>query len=114
MPHIKSGKIRVIATTARKRLNYLPEIPTLPEAGVSGVDIAPWQGMLAPAGTPRPIIDRLHSEVVSMIKQPESLALLASTGTDPVGSSPEEFAAKIRHELATFGEIIKAAGLKKQ
>jgi tripartite-type tricarboxylate transporter receptor subunit TctC len=111
MPHIKSGKIKVIAASGKKRLPYLPNVPTFDEAGVPGVDAAPWQGMLAPANTPRAIINKLYTEVVKMLKQPDTLEQLAATGSEPVGSSPAEFAAKIKRELEEFGKIIKGVGL---
>lgn len=114
MPQIKSGKIRVIATSAAKRLPYLPDVPTFEEAGVTGIDVTVWQGLLAPARTPRPIINRLYEEVRQLLKQPDTLERLAALGSDPVGSSPAEFAVKLKRELQEFGKVIKALGLKPQ
>jgi tripartite-type tricarboxylate transporter receptor subunit TctC len=114
MPQIKTGRIRVLATSAAKRLPYLPDVPTFEEAGVSGVDVVVWQGLLAPVRTPRPIINRVHADVVKLLKLRETQERLAALGSDPVGSSPEEFAAKLKRELQEFGKIIKALGLKPQ
>lgn len=114
MPQIKAGRIRVLATSAPQRLPYLPDVPTFAEAGVSGMDVVVWQGLLAPARTPRPIVHRVHAEVVSLLKLPETLERLAALGSDPVGSSPEAFAAKLKRELHEFGNVIKVLGLKVQ
>jgi tripartite-type tricarboxylate transporter receptor subunit TctC len=114
LPQIRTGKIKVIATAAAKRLPYLPDVPTLLEAGVAGVEAAPWTGLLAPTKTSRAIIDRLHAEVVQLLKVPETLERLAALGSDPVGSAPEAFAAKIRRDLSATGAIVKAIGMKPQ
>jgi len=111
MPYIKSGKVNVLATSASKRLAYLPDVPTFAELGVP-VDTAPWQGLLGPAKMPRTIVSRLHTEVAKLLKLPDMVKRLAATGSEPVGSTPEEFAAKLRHELQEFGKIIPALGLK--
>jgi tripartite-type tricarboxylate transporter receptor subunit TctC len=114
MPQVKSGMIRVIATTAPERLPYLPNVPTFKESGVSGLEIAPWQGLMVPTGTPRAIINRLYSEVVQLLKLPDARKRLAALGSDPIGSSPEQFAAKIRREMQESEKIIKSIGLKPQ
>jgi len=114
LPQVRSGKIRVIATSSAQRLSYLPDVPTLQEAGVIGVDASPWTGLLAPAKTQRVIVNRLHAEVVQMLKAPDTLERLAALGSDPVGSSPEVFATKIRRDIASTGAIAKAIGMKAQ
>lgn len=114
MPQIKAGRIRVLATSAPQRLPYLPDVPTFTEAGVSGMNVVVWQGLLAPARTPRLIVDRVHAEVVALLKSPETLERLAALGSDPVGSSPAVFAAKLKRELHEFGNVIKVLGLKAQ
>ena len=111
LPQLKTGKIKVLATSASKRVKYLPEVQTLAEAGITGVEVSPWQGILAPAGTPRAIIDLLHAEIVKLLKRPETLERLAALGGDPVGSSPTEFRAKLERELKEFGKIIPALGI---
>lgn len=114
LPQLKSGKIKVIATSAAKRVRYLPEVPTFDEAGVSGVESSPWQGLLAPAGTPPAIVNLLHTEVVKLLKRPEHVDRLAALGADPVGSSPAAFRAKLERELNTFAKLIPALGIKPQ
>ncbi len=114
LPQIKTGKIKVIATSASKRVRYLPDVPTFEEAGVTGVEASPWQGLLAPAGTPRAIINQLHGEIVKLLKRPETVERLASLGGDPVGSSPAEFRAKLERELNAFAKVIPALGLQRQ
>jgi len=114
LPQINSGRIRVIATSAAKRLSYAPEVPTLAEEGVLNLDAAPWQGLLAPAGTPHVIVARIHAEIVRLLKLKESQERLAALGADPVGSTPEEFRSKLATELQEFGRIIPALGLKRQ
>lgn len=112
MSHIKSGRIKILATTNKNRLPYLPDVPTVDEVGLARLEFVSWVGLLAPAGTPRIIIDRLHDEIAKLLKEPETLERLAATGNDPVGSSPEEFAAHIKRELDLFGKVIKTAGIK--
>jgi tripartite-type tricarboxylate transporter receptor subunit TctC len=112
MPSIKSGRIKVLATSSAQRLAYLPEVPTFAEAGLPGVNVSPWQGILAPARTPRTIIDQLQRAVVSVLKQPDTIERIVATGSDPVGSTPDELTAKIRNELEYFGRIVKAANIR--
>jgi tripartite-type tricarboxylate transporter receptor subunit TctC len=112
LPQVKTGKIKVIATSAAKRVQYLPDVPTFDEAGVTGVEASPWQGLLAPAGTPRAIITHLHREVAKLLTRTEIVERLAALGADPVGSSPAEFRVKLERELTAFGKIIPALGLQ--
>src|SRR3990172_4105372 len=95
MPQIKAGKIKVLATSSPKRLSYLPEVPTFDEVGMPALSLSPWQGILAPAKTPRAIVDKLYRAVVTALKDPDTLQRLAATGSDPQGTTPEEFTAKI-------------------
>lgn len=112
LPHIKSGKLKVLGTSGKARSSYLPDVPTLMESGIKDFNTAPWQGLLAPAKTPDAIIDRLYRQVAEVLKQPETRERLAFLGTDVVGSSPQEFAAFIRRELEQNGKVIKAVGMK--
>jgi tripartite-type tricarboxylate transporter receptor subunit TctC len=112
IPQVKAGKVKAIATSSAKRLPYLPDVPTLGEAGLPGFEAGAWQGLMVPAGTPRTVIDRLHAEVAKMLKESDTLQRLAALGSDPVGSTPEEFKAKIQRELQEFGKIIRDLGLK--
>ena len=112
MPQIKSGRVRILASSSAKRLAYLPEVPTFTEVGLPAVGVSPWQGILAPAKTPRAIIDKLHRAVVTVLTQTDVAERLRATGSDPVGSTPAELTAKIRKELDYFGRVIKSANIK--
>jgi len=114
MPQIKMGKIKVLATSSAKRLPYLPDVPTFEEAGVGRIEATVWQGLLAPANTPRAIVNRIYGETATLLKQGDTLDKLAALGSDPIGSSPEAFAAKLRRELQEIGKIIRTLGLKPQ
>lgn len=112
IPFLKSGKLKVLATSNPKRLSYLPDVPTFDEVGMPALSLSPWQGILAPAKTPRVAIDKLHRAVVAALKDSDTLKRLAATGSDPEGSTPEEFTAKIKKELEFYGRVIKAANIK--
>jgi tripartite-type tricarboxylate transporter receptor subunit TctC len=112
VPQVRSGKLRPLGVTSAKRSSALPEVPTIAESGVPGYETATWYGMLAPAGTPPAIIERLNREIVKILGVPELRARLAFEGADPVGNSPEEFAEYIRLELARWARTIKQAGIQ--
>ncbi len=112
MPHAKSGKLRPIAVTSDKRSRTLPELPTIAETGVAGYEASTWYGMLAPAQTPRPIVNRLHREVVKTLAAPEMRERLFAQGFEPAGNTPEEFGAYIKSEIAKWARVIKDAGIK--
>ena len=111
-PYVKSGKVKVIASLAKRRLPYFPDTPTLAELGVPMDSAAPWQGILGPAKMPRPIVMRLYSEVATVLKRPEIVERLVATGAEVVGSTPDEFAEKIKQDLQEFAKIIPALGMK--
>jgi tripartite-type tricarboxylate transporter receptor subunit TctC len=111
-PHVKSGKLRALAVIAPQRLPALPEVPTVAEAGLPGFEVTTWYGILAPSGTPRPIIARLNAELVKVMHSPEMKERLAGIGTDPVTSTPEEFAAYIQAEIGKWGDVIRKATLR--
>jgi tripartite-type tricarboxylate transporter receptor subunit TctC len=111
-PHVKSGRLRALAVIAPQRLPALPEVPTVAEAGLPGFEVTTWYGILAPAGTPRPVIARLNAELVKVMHSPEMKERLAGIGTDPVTSTPEEFTAYIQAEIGKWGDVIRKAGLK--
>jgi tripartite-type tricarboxylate transporter receptor subunit TctC len=111
-PHIKSGRLRALGVTGSKRAPGAENIPTIAEAGVPGYEAVQWYGVLAPAATPRDIIVKLHTGVVRALQNPEVRQRLLNDGAEPVGSSPEEFAAYLRSETAKWAKVIQAAGIK--
>jgi tripartite-type tricarboxylate transporter receptor subunit TctC len=111
LPHIKSGRLRALAVTGAKRSEALPGVPTMAEAGVPGYESVQWYGVLAPAGTPREIVQRLYAEIAKALHAGEVRERLAADGAEPVGSTPEEFAAFIRAEIAKWSKVAKAAGI---
>jgi tripartite-type tricarboxylate transporter receptor subunit TctC len=112
MPHVRSGKLRALALSAPKRSAEYPDLPTFAEAGLREYDTNAWYSMHAPAGTPPEIVRRLNTELVAILRDPDILARFKQLSTDPVGNSPEEFAAFVRAELDKYARIIKAAGIK--
>jgi tripartite-type tricarboxylate transporter receptor subunit TctC len=112
LPFIKAGRLRALAVVAPKRLAAIPEVPTAAEAGLPNYEVTTWYGVLAPAGTPKPIIARLNAEIVRVMHAPDLQERFAATGTEPRTSTPEEFADFIRQEMAKWGKVVRAAGLK--
>ena len=111
-PHIKSGKLRVLAVTTLKRNASAPEIPTMSESGVPGYETAQWFGLLAPAKTDQAIIAKLQSEIVRILNDPEVKSRLAADGADAVGGTPDQFAQHIRTEVAKWNKVVKQIGLQ--
>jgi tripartite-type tricarboxylate transporter receptor subunit TctC len=112
LPQIRAGKLRAMGIAAAQRSPVAPEIPTIAEAGGPEFVLASWYGLLAPAGTPRDIIAKLHAEVVKALAIPELRERYVSTGLDPIGSSPEQFAAEIRDDTARWGRVARAANVR--
>ena len=112
MPHVKSGRIRPLGVTLLKRLEILPDVPTIAETGLPGFKTSQWFGFLAPAGTPAPIVDRIHKALARAAGSPDVKSRLAAQGVDVVSTSPKEFAKVIREELAQWAVVVKAAGIK--
>ena len=111
-PHVKSGRVRALAVTGTHRSAALPDLPTMVESGVAGYESSTWYGLLAPKGTPRAIVNKLHDEVVAFLKQPATRDRLLSEGAEPVGNTPEQFGAFIQSEINKWGKVIRTAGLK--
>jgi tripartite-type tricarboxylate transporter receptor subunit TctC len=107
----KSGRVRALATTTAARSPSWPELPTVAESGVPGFEVSAWFGVLAPAGTPRPIIDRLSGELIKMVRNREVREGLLAQGSDPVGSTPEEFGRHLRNEIDKWAKVVQASGL---
>jgi len=112
MPHAKAGRLRALGVTGSKRSTELPEVPTIAEAGLPGYEIATWFGLVAPAGTPAPVVERLNETLKRIVGEPDTRAYLISQGVDPITSSPAEFAALIKSEIPKFARIVKAAGIE--
>ncbi|MEQ1776345.1 MAG: tripartite tricarboxylate transporter substrate binding protein [Burkholderiales bacterium] len=114
MPYIKSGKIRALGVTTAKRLTSLPGVPSIAESALPGFESSQWFGILAPAGTPRPVIDRLHLAITRAAGNPEMKDKLEGMGMTLINSTPEQFATVIRNETETWAKVIKTAGIKPQ
>lgn len=112
MAHVKAGTLRALAVTGAKRSPELPDVPTMAEAGITGQEAETMQGLLAPAGTPREIVDRLQREIAKIVAQPDTKEKLAAMGFDPVANTPEQFAAYINAEIIRWGKVVREANLK--
>ncbi|WP_341914787.1 tripartite tricarboxylate transporter substrate binding protein [Polaromonas sp. YR568] len=111
-PHIQSGKVRAIAVSSAKRLESLPNVPTIAESGVPGFEVVSWQGIFVPAGTPKPIVDRLHAEIMKILQTTEMQDRLKSLGMQPSSMTPDQVAAFQKAEVEKWAQVIKAAGIK--
>jgi tripartite-type tricarboxylate transporter receptor subunit TctC len=112
LPQVRSGKLKALAVTGEKRSLAAPDVPTMMEAGVKAYESATWYGLLAPAKTPATIVQRLNTEVVAILKQPEVNDRLSREGADPAGSTPEEFARYIKSEISKWAKVVKAANIQ--
>jgi len=110
-PHIRAGRLRLLASLGEKRATAFPDAPTMVEAGYRRVVVTGWTGLLAPTGTPAEIVDRIHRETARHLSSPELRERLSSVGAEPVGSSPSEFAAFIRAEMEKWSRVVRDAGL---
>ncbi len=111
VPHVKAGKLRALGVTGASRLSSAPDLPTIGES-VPGYDVTSWYGIVAPRGTPVPIVDRVYREIAAMVRKPDVAERLAALGIDPEGNTPREFAAQLKSDIAKWGKVIKAAGVK--
>lgn len=112
LPHVKSGKLRALAVTSGTRAKALPDIPTIAESGVPGYDAVGWRALVMPKGTPRPILMKVHAAVVAALKDPVIGERLASQLYEPIGNTPEQFAAFIAAENDKWGKLVKKVGLR--
>jgi tripartite-type tricarboxylate transporter receptor subunit TctC len=111
MPQIQAGKVKAIAVLSKERLPYLPDVPTIREGGIENCEVAIWYGMLAPAGTPREIIQRLNAEWLKIVAMPDTMEKMKSAGTDPLSSTPEQFAEFIKAETVRWARVIREANI---
>ena len=112
VPHVKSGRVRLIAMTTEKRSPAFPEVPTVVESGIPGVIAVAWFGIHAPSATPKAIIARLHDEAVKVVREPSIRDRFLADGADPVGSTPDEFGRFVASEIGKWTKVVKAAGIK--
>lgn len=111
-PHIQSGRLRALAVTTARRSPVFPDVPTMAESGLPGQESDTLQGMLVPAGTPAAVVRRLHADVVKILAQPETRDRISALGFNIIASSPQEFAAQIKVEVAKWAKVVKEAGIK--
>ena len=111
MPHVQSGRLRALAVSSGKRFSAVPELPTVAESGVPGFDVSSWYGLLAPAKTPPAIVSKMNADAVKVLCEPEIRKRLEGLGLEVVGSTPDEFGAFIKGEMAKWGPVIKAANI---
>jgi tripartite-type tricarboxylate transporter receptor subunit TctC len=114
LPHVASGRVRPLGVSAAKRLALLPEVPTISEAALPGFESSQWFGVLAPAGTPRAIVERLHQAIAAVARQAEAREKLLAMGMEPLVSTPERFSEVIKEEIVRWAQVIKTAGIAPQ
>ncbi len=112
LPAVKAGRLRALGVTTLKHWQGAPDIPTMAEAGLAGYEVNSWYGLLAPAGTPRSIIQRLNSEVARALREPDARERLYTIGAEPMDNTPDEFAAYITAEMAKWSKVVKTAGIR--
>jgi tripartite-type tricarboxylate transporter receptor subunit TctC len=110
--HVKAGRLRPLANLGPRRSDQLPQVPTMKEAGVSGVEVTVWYGVLAPAATPRDIVNRLAEAIARAARSPDMQQKLQDLGAEPVGNKPEEFSKLLREEVVRWAEVVKVSGAK--
>lgn len=111
-PHVKSGRLKGLAVTTLKRSSFMPELPTLDEVGLRGYEVVEWYGVAVPAGTPRAVLAKLHAELVAAVNSGEVKEKLARQMTEPVTTTPAEFAVFLKADLAKYAKIVKNAGIR--
>ncbi|HET7159774.1 MAG TPA: tripartite tricarboxylate transporter substrate-binding protein, partial [Burkholderiales bacterium] len=114
LPHVRAGRLKGLAVGSLKRTRAIPELPSVNELGYAGYEAGSWFGVVAPAGTPRPIVTRLNKEVVKALAAPELNDRLSSEGAEPAANTPEEFAAFIKAEIIKWGKVTRAAKIEPQ
>jgi tripartite-type tricarboxylate transporter receptor subunit TctC len=112
LPMLRDGRLRALGVTTAARNPALPDVPTVAEAGLPGFEVESWNGLLAPAGTPRPVIERLSEDLRAILAEPDMRARLAEQGAEPAPSAPDAFARRIRDDLAKWAGVVRAAGIQ--
>jgi len=112
IPHMKAGKVRALAVTSAARSGVAPEVPTMAEQGLAGYELSSWQAVFAPAGTPKPIIERLHAEIAKILKMPDVAKKLTDLGLDLSGMTPAELAAVVKSDVPRLGKVVRDSGAK--
>ena len=112
LPQVKAGKLRMLGVTSTRRVPELPDVPTVAESGLAGFDVVPWFGLFTPAGTPRPVIQKLNAEIVKILDAPDTRQRLSGHGLIPGGGKPEELGAFLKAEIAKWAKLIKEAGIR--
>jgi tripartite-type tricarboxylate transporter receptor subunit TctC len=112
LPHVRAGRLRALAVAGDKRSDLMPEVPTMKEAGVDGVEVTIWYGVLAPAATPREVVDTLAAAVIKAARSPDIRQRLLEQGAEPIGNTPEEFARQLREEVARWNKVVAASGIR--
>ena len=111
-PHVKAGRLRAIAVSTRSRSSAMPDVPTVAESGLKGFEVAVWQGILAPAGTPRAMVDKLYADTAAALKRPEMKERMAAHGADVIASTPQEFADFMKADLTKWAKVVKDSGAR--
>jgi tripartite-type tricarboxylate transporter receptor subunit TctC len=113
-PTVKDGQVRALGVTGKKRSNILPDVPTIDEAGVPGYEATIWLGIMAPKGTPQPIVDKLNAEIGKVVNRPDVKESWAKQGVEPMTMSPAEFDKYLRADIEKWGKVVKEANIKVQ
>lgn len=114
LPHVKAGRLRIVTVASARRSQFAPEVPTISESGVPGVVVDNWLAMFTTGGTPMPVVDKLNAEIVKAVRTPEVAARITEQGVDIVTSTPAEFGAFFKSEIAKFAKVVAAAGIEQQ
>jgi tripartite-type tricarboxylate transporter receptor subunit TctC len=111
MGFVREKRMTMLAVTTAKRMSLFPDVPTLAESGMPGFEVGAWQGVMVPAATPKPIVERLNAGILKALQNPDLRAKLAAQGAEPLGSTPAEYAAYVKKELARWAQVVKASGV---
>jgi tripartite-type tricarboxylate transporter receptor subunit TctC len=111
MSFIRDKRIKILAVTTAKRMELFPDVPTLAESGMPGFEASAWQGMLVPAHTPTPVIQKLNAELMKALQSPDVRKKLALQGAEPLGSTPEEYGRYLKNEIARWAKVVKDTGI---